>query len=110
MKLSASVGLTVAETKQCADKLLKTTTKVTATPATGLLKFERDGFVSLCSPTAPYKKEGYWLEKSGFKIVDLGLGGACKKVYVHPSVPEYDIHAGSVVAGGMPLRVLLLDF
>jgi len=109
MKLSASAGRTAAETKQSADKLFKTT-KSTGIPATGLVKFERDGFVSLCSPPAPYKEEGYWLEKSGFKIVDLGLGGACKKVYVHPSVPEDDIHAGSVVAGGMPLRVLLLDF
>jgi hypothetical protein len=25
-------------------------------------------------------------------------------------VTEHDIHAGSVVVGGMPLRVLLLDF
>ena len=79
MKLSSSAGLTAAETKQCADKLLKTSTKATATPATGLLN-----------------------------IVDLG--GAVKKVYVHPSVPEHDIHPDSVVAGGMPLRVLLLDF
>jgi hypothetical protein len=109
MKLSASAGLTAAETKQCADKLLQTT-KSTANPATGLLKFERDGYVSLCSPAAAYKEEGYWLQKSGFKMVDLGLEGACKNVYVHPSVPEHDIHAGSVVAGGMPLRVLLLDF
>ena len=107
MKLYASAGLTAAETKQCADKLLKTT-KSTATPATELLKFERDGFVSLCSPAAPYKEEGDWVKKSGFKIVDLG--GAGKKVHVHQSVPEHDIHAGSVVAGGMPLRVLLLDF
>ena len=107
MKLYASAGLTAAETKQCADKLLKTT-KSTATPATDLLKFERDGFVSLCSDAGPYKEEGYWVEKSGFKIVDLG--GSGKKVYVHPSVPEHDIHAGSVVAGGMPLRVLLLYF
>ena len=84
------------------------TFRSTATPATELLKFERDGFVSLCSPAAPYKEEGYWVKKSGFKIVDLG--GSGKKVYVHPSVPEHDIHAGSVVAGGMPLRVLLLDF
>ena len=97
MKLYASAGLTVAETKQCADKLLKTT-KSTATPVTELLKFERDGFVSLCSPAAAYKDEGYWVEKSGFKIFDLGLGGACKQVYVHPSVPEHDNHAGSVVA------------
>ena len=41
MKLSASVGLTGVETKQCADKLLKTTTKATDTPVTGILKFER---------------------------------------------------------------------
>ena len=47
MKLSASGGLTAAETKECADKLLKTT-KSTATPATGLLQFQRDGFTSLC--------------------------------------------------------------
>ena len=80
----------------------------TGTPATGLLQFERDGFTSLCSPAAPYKEERYWLEKSGFKIVDLG--GAGKKVYVHPSVPEDDIHPDSVVGGGMQLRVLLLDF
>ena len=58
MKLSASAGLTAAEPKQCADKRLKTFTKATATPATGLLT-----------------------------IVDLG--GAGKKVYVHPSVPEH---------------------
>ena len=64
--------------------------------------------MSLCSPAAPYKEECYWVKKSGFKIVDLG--GAGKKVYVHLSVSEHDIHAGSVVAGGMPLRVLLLDF
>jgi hypothetical protein len=44
----------------------------------------------------------------GFQIVDLG--GADKKVYVHPSVSEHDIHPESVVAGGMPLRVLLFDF
>ena len=44
----------------------------------------------------------------GFKIVDVG--GAGKKVYVHPSVSEDDIRASAVVAGGMPLRVLLLDF
>ena len=92
----------------CADKLLKTTTKATATPATGLLKFERDGFVSLRSPTSPYKEEGHWLEKMGFKIVDLG--GAGKKVYVHPSVPEDGMHPDSVGGGGMQLRVLLLDF
>ena len=79
MKLSVSVGLTAAETKQCADKRLKTSTKATSTPATGLLT-----------------------------IVDLG--GAGKKVYVHPSVPEHDIHPDSVVAGSMPFRVLLLDF
>ncbi len=42
------------------------------------------------------------------KLVDLG--GAGKKVYVRPSVPEHDIHPDSVVAGDMPLRVLLLDF
>ena len=46
--------------------------------------------------------------KDGFKIVDLG--GAGKKVYVHPCVPEDDIHPDSVVGGGMQLRVLLLDF
>ena len=137
MTLSASAGRTAAETKQSADKLFKTT-KSTGTPATGLLKFERDGFVSLCSPAAPYKEEGYWVEKSGFKIVDLGLGGACKKVYVHPSVPEHDIRPDAIACEfdraslsglsrpvlehewehthqemlfpTMPLRVLLLDF
>ena len=107
MKLSASAGLTAAETKECADKLLKTT-KSTGTPATGLLQFQRDGFTSLCSSAGPYKEEAYWLEKTGFKIVDLG--GAGKKVYVHPCVPEDDIHPDSVVGGGMQLRVLLLDF
>ena len=44
----------------------------------------------------------------GFKIVDVG--GADKKVYVHPSVSQDDTRASAVVAGGMPLRVLLLDF
>ena len=78
------------------------------TPPTGLQQFEREGFTSLCSPAGPCKEEAYWLEKSGFKIVDLG--GAGKKVYVHPSVPEDDIHPDSVVGGGMQLRVLLLDF
>ena len=67
MKLSASAGLTAAETKECADKLLKTT-KSTGTPATGLLQCQRDGFTSLCSPADPYKEEAYWLEKTGFKI------------------------------------------
>ena len=42
----------------------------------------------------------------GFKIVDLGDAG--NRVYVHRPVPEHDIHPDSVVAGGMPLRVLLL--
>ena len=46
--------------------------------------------------------------KNGFKIVDVW--GAGKKVYVHPSVPAHDFHPGSVVGGGMQLRVLLLDF
>ncbi len=87
MKLSASAGLT-------------------AIPATGLLNVEGDGFVSLCSPAGPYKEEGYWCEQMGFKIVDLGDAG--NKVYFHRSVPEHDIHPDSVVAGGMPLRVLLL--
>jgi hypothetical protein len=64
------------------DKLLKTT-KSTAIP----LNYERDGL---------------------FKIVDVG--GEGKKVYVHPSVSEDDIPASAVVTGGMPLRVLLLDF
>jgi hypothetical protein len=64
------------------DKLLKTT-KSTAIP----LNYERDGL---------------------FKIVDVG--GEGKKVYVHPSVSEDDIRASAVVTGGMPLRVLLLDF
>ena len=108
MKLSASAGLTAAHTKQFAEKLLNTTTKSTATPATGLLKFEGDGFVSLCSPAGPYKEEGYLCEQMGFKVVNVG--GAGKKVSVYPSVPEHDIHPDSVVAGGMPLRVLLLDF
>ena len=107
MKLSASAGLTAAQTKQCADKLFNTTTKSTAIPATGLLKVEGDGFVSLCSPAGPYKWEGYWCAQLGFKIVDVGGAG---KVYVHPSVPEHDMHPDSVVAGGTPLRVLLLDF
>jgi hypothetical protein len=56
-----------------------------------------------------------WLSKATatpdtglLNIVDLG--GAVKKVYVRPSVPEHDIHPDSVVAGSMPLRVLLLDF
>ncbi len=80
----------------------------TGTLATGLQQFEREGFTSLCSPAGPYKEEAYWLEKSGFKIVDLG--GAGKKVYVHPSVPEDGMHPDSVGGGGMQLRVLLLDF
>ena len=42
----------------------------------------------------------------GFKVVNVG--GAGKKVSVYPSVPVHDIHPDSVVAGGMPLRVLLL--
>ncbi len=42
--------------------------------------------------------------------IQVDLGGAGKKVYVHPSVSEHDIHPDSVVAGSMPLRVLLLDF
>jgi hypothetical protein len=90
MTLSVSPGLTVAETKDCADKLVNTRSQTpsstskpdmkrdlmprkesTGTPATGLLQFERDDFTSLCSPAAPYKEEAYWLEKSGFKIVDL---------------------------------------
>ena len=128
MKISASPGLTAAETKDCADKLVNTRSpsssstskpdmkrdlmpprkESTGTPPTGLQQFEREGFTSLCSPAGPYKEEAYWLEKSGFKIVDLG--GAGKKVYVHPSVPEDDIHPDSVVGGGMQLRVLLLDF
>ncbi len=80
----------------------------TGTPATGLLQFEYDDFTSLCSTASPYKEERYWLEESGFKIDHLG--GAGKKVYVHPSVPEDDIHPDSVVGGGIQLRVLLLDF
>jgi hypothetical protein len=58
------------------------------------LKFEGDGFMSLCSPAGPYKKERYWCQEIGFKIVDFG---------------DADIQPDSVVAGGMPLRVLLLD-
>ena len=54
MKLCGSAGLTAAETKQCADKLLKTT-KSNDIPATGPLNYERDGYVSLCSPSAAYK-------------------------------------------------------
>jgi hypothetical protein len=127
MKLSASPGLSVVETKDCADKLVNTRSQSSSstskpdmkrdlmprkesngTPATGLLQFERDGFTSLYSPVAPYKEEAYLLEKSGFKIVDLG--GVDKKGYVHPSVFEDDIHPDSVVGGGMQLRVLLLDF
>ncbi len=65
----ASTGLTAVQTKQCADKLLMTTTKSTATPATGLLEFQGNGFVSLCSPAGPYKEEDYWCEQMGFKIV-----------------------------------------
>ena len=64
--------------------------------------------MSLCSPAGEYNEEGFWAAKMGFKIVDVG--GAGKKVYVHPSVSEDDIRASAVVAGGMPLRVLLLDF
>ncbi len=128
MKISASPGFSGAETKDCADKLVNTRSPIssntskpdmkrdlippwkesTGTPPTGLQQFESEGFTSLCSPGGPYKEEAYWLEKSGFKIVDLG--GADKKVYVHPSVPEDDIHPDSVVGGGMQLRVLLLDF
>jgi hypothetical protein len=58
------------------------------------LKFEGDGFMSLCSPAGPYKEERYWCQGIGFKIVDFG---------------DADIQPDSVVAGGMPLRVLLLD-
>jgi hypothetical protein len=71
------------------------------------LKFEGDGFMSLCSPAGPYKEERYWYQEIGFKIVDFG--DAAKKMYVHPSVSDDDIQPDSVVAGGMPLRVLLLD-
>ena len=58
------------------------------------LKFEGDGFMSLCSPAGTYKEERYWCQEIGFKIVDFG---------------DADIQPDSVVAGGMPLRVLLLD-
>ena len=54
IKLFASAWLTAAQTKQCADKLLNTTTNSTATPATGLEKFEGDGFLSLCSPAGRF--------------------------------------------------------
>jgi len=72
MKLSASAGLTAAETKQCADKLVKTT-KSNDIPATGPLNYERDGYVSLCSPAAAYKEEGLKSRDSRSSISGLGV-------------------------------------
>jgi hypothetical protein len=72
MKLSCSTGLTAAETKQCADQLLKTT-KSTAIPATGPLNYERDGFVSLCSPAGEYNEEGFGPQRWDSRSSMLGV-------------------------------------
>jgi hypothetical protein len=112
---------TAAQNKQRADKILNTLSQgapctsskvdmkselvprnetskeraLSPTPTTTKsLKFEGDGFMSLCSPAGSYKEERYWCQEIGFKIVDFG---------------DADIQPDSVVAGGMPLRVLLLD-
>ncbi len=61
--------------------------------------------MSVCSPAGAYKEDCYCFEEMGYSILEIGGN----KVYVHPSVPDDDIHQYSVVGGGMPLHVLLLD-